>query len=511
MKNTRVAGVLLHPTSLPSKYGIGDLGEDAYKFVDFLHASKQTLWQTLPLGPTGYGNSPYSALSAFAGNHLMISIDKLVNDGLLFESDIQIPHFESKYRVDFELVANFKMQLFEKAYQKFKTVPGDLKRDYNKFCVENSDWLDDYALFMAAKKEHGGKHWTEWEKELVKRENLDYYMEKYAEGVGFHKFLQFIFFRQWLELKNYANSKNIKIIGDIPIFVAYDSADVWANKKYFTIDEEGKQITVAGVPPDYFSETGQLWGNPLYQWEEHIKDNFTWWKQRFHSLLKITDIVRIDHFRGFEAFWEIPAGSPNAIKGKWVKAPGKELFQAIKDEFGDLPIIAEDLGVITPEVEELRDSFGLPGMKVLQFAFGKDGEKKFLPHNYIQNCVVYTGTHDNDTTKGFFDSEREKGSDVFEHAKKYLNFSGENIVYELIRVAYASVANIVLIPMQDILNLGTEHRMNFPGKADGNWAWRFTWYQVPNNLNHKLADMVELYERYPEDKKKEESITEDKK
>jgi 4-alpha-glucanotransferase len=503
MTNKRQAGVLLHPTSLPSKYGIGDLGQEAYQFVDFLASAKQTLWQTLPLGPTSYGNSPYSSLSAFAGNHFMISIDKLVNWGLLAENQITIPHFESKYQVDFDLMSKFKMELFEIAYNNFKNIQGDLKKEYNKFCIENSDWLDDYALFMAAKKAHNYKIWTEWEKDLVKRENLDIYFEKYADGVGLHKFLQFAFFKQWMELKHYANQKNIKIIGDIPIFVAYDSADVWANKKFFTIDGEGKQITVAGVPPDYFSETGQLWGNPLYNWDEMKKDNFSWWKQRIANLLKAVDIIRIDHFRGFEAFWEIPAGSPNAIKGRWVKAPGKELFQAIKDEFGDLPIIAEDLGVITPEVEELRDSFGLPGMKVLQFAFGKDGEKKFLPHNYIQNCVVYTGTHDNDTTKGFFDSEKEKGTGVFEHAKKYLNFSGENIVYELIRIAYASVANTVLIPMQDILNLGSEHRMNFPGKASGNWGWRFTWYQVPSNLPSKLADLIELYERYPLEKEEE--------
>jgi 4-alpha-glucanotransferase len=308
-----------------------------------------------------------------------------------------------------------------------------------------------------------------------------------------------VFFKQWKELKNYANEKGIKVIGDMPIFIAYDSADLWANKELFTVDEDGRLTSVAGVPPDYFSETGQLWGNPLYKWDEMEKDEFLWWRKRFSSLLELVDIIRIDHFRGFEAYWKIPGNAETAIDGKWIKAPGDKLFEIVKKYLGDLPILAEDLGVITPEVEALRDQFEFPGMKVLQFAFGTGMERKFLPHNFIPNCVVYTGTHDNDTTKAYFEKEKKsKESDIFEHTQKYLNFNGEDILSELIRTAYASVANIVVIPMQDILNLGGEARMNFPSTlGGGNWAWRFTWDQIAKEIEKKYKDLTVLYERPP--------------
>ena len=511
MQFERSAGILLHPTSLPGKYGIGDLGNEAYHFVDFLVNAGQKLWQVFPLGPTGYGDSPYQCFSAFAGNPLLISPDKLIEENLLQESDIQnIPSSDSG-RIDYGKVINFKKEVLSIAYKNFKNNSEKLNNDFNSFANEHKEWLDDYSLFMAAKDFHGGASWNEWDKGLVLREEsaLSSWKEKLGDEILYHKFVQFIFFRQWKAIRKYANEKGIKIIGDMPIFIAYDSSDLWSNKELFTVDETGKLTFVAGVPPDYFSATGQLWGNPLYKWDVMEKDEFLWWRKRFKALWELVDIIRIDHFRGFEAYWKIPGDAKTAQSGKWIKAPGEKLFETVKKHLGDLPILAEDLGVITPPVEALRDKFNFPGMKVLQFAFGEGMETKFLPHNFVPNCLVYTGTHDNDTTRAYFEKESEKESGITEHARKYLNYSGNDIVSELIRTAYASVAVFVIIPMQDVLNLGGEARMNFPSTLGGNWSWRFNWNQVEENLAGKYKELSILYERPPKPKKTEEIETED--
>jgi len=499
MKIERSAGILLHPTSLPGKFGIGDIGPEAYKFVDFMKAAGQTLWQVFPLGPTGYGDSPYQSFSTFAGNPLIISPELLYQNGLLDKSVVDNPPSFNPTKIDFGNLINYKTGLLRKAFEKFLSLNRKLDEECREFCSANSYWLEDYALFMAVKNYHKGIVWSEWDKEIAFRKNdsLKVWKEKLLNDVNYHKFVQFIFNKQWKDLRDYTHQAGIKIIGDLPIFIAYDSSDLWSNKEQFTVREDGTLEFVAGVPPDYFSETGQLWGNPLYKWKVMEKDNFSWWQKRISKLLELVDIIRIDHFRGLDAYWEIPGGAKNAIKGRWVKAPGEKLFTTIKNNLGDVPIIAEDLGVITPSVEALRDKFELPGIKILQFAFGENMEKKFLPHNHIRNCVVHTGSHDNETTRGFFESERKKGSGIYEWAQKYLNYYGEDIVFELIKTAYASVANIVVIPMQDILNLGNEARMNTPSTLGGNWTWRFTWEQVPYDLASVYKELTVLYERPP--------------
>ncbi len=499
MQYKRSAGILLHPTSLPGKYGIGDIGENAFKFVDFLKNSGQRLWQVFPLGPTGYGDSPYQCFSAFAGNPLLISLELLEEDGLLTSSDLQnLPGFDP-HKIDFGQLIPLKNNLLKKAFENYKAHGKNLWKECGKFCEQNEFWLEDYALFMALKEFHGGKSWNNWEKEFAFRNSdaLSKWKEEHEDTINFHRFLQFTFFTQWRSLKKYANEKDIQIIGDLPIFIAYDSADLWANKELFSVDENGKLETVAGVPPDYFSPTGQLWGNPLYRWELMKKDNFDWWKKRLRKMYEFVDIVRIDHFRGLDAFYEIPGNAKTAEHGKWVKAPGNELFEEIQKDLGDVPILAEDLGIITQSVVQLRDRFGFPGMKILQFAFGENGDKNFLPHNHIKNCVVYTGTHDNDTTRAFFENEKKSRSGIFEWTQKYLNYFGEDMCSELIHTAYQSVANLVIIPMQDILNLGTEARMNFPGRPGGNWTWRFSWDQISETLSKKYKEMTEFYERPP--------------
>jgi len=508
MKFQRSAGVLLHPTSLPGKYGIGDFGKEAFKFVDFLKEAGQTIWQVFPLGPTGYGDSPYQCFSAFAGNPLLVSPDILVKDGFLSEENLENPPQNNPVQIDFGSVIEYKKSLLQKAFNNFRKNLNGLENDFKNFCDEHNIWLEDFALFMAAKDYHNGDVWSNWDKHLVHREKeaLVKWKKKLSEEILYHKFVQFIFFRQWNAVRKYANENGIKIIGDMPIFIAYDSSDLWADKEEFTVDEEGKLTFVAGVPPDYFSATGQLWGNPLYKWKVMEKNEFLWWRRRFSSLLELVDIIRIDHFRGFSAFWKIPGDAKTAESGKWIKAPGEKLFNTVKKYLGDLPILAEDLGVITPDVEKLRDHFKFPGMKVLQFAFGEGMESKFLPHNFIPNCVVYTGSHDNDTTYSYFESAKYEDSDIYEHAQKYLNYFGENITDELIRTAYASVANIVIIPMQDMLKLGGESRMNFPGKLGGNWTWRFTWEQIDKNLTAHYKGLSVLYERPPKKKKKPEPL-----
>jgi 4-alpha-glucanotransferase len=499
MEFERSAGILLHPTSLPGKFGIGDLGSEAYKFIDFLVEAGQKLWQVFPLGPTGYGDSPYQCFSAFAGNPLLISPEKLREDGLLKSEDLKNPVESDPKKVDYGQVIEHKNSILKNAFQNFKSNSNGLEKEFEKFCEEHNEWLDDFSLFMACKDYHNGNVWSSWEKELVHRDKnvLTLWKKKLRDEIQYQKFVQFNFFRQWKAVREYANEKGIKIIGDMPIFIAYDSSDLWSNKELFTVDEEGKLTFVAGVPPDYFSATGQLWGNPLYKWDVMEKDDFLWWRKRFSSLFELVDIVRIDHFRGFEAYWKVPGDAKTAEPGKWIKAPGEKLFNTLKKHFGDLPILAEDLGVITPPVEALRDQFGFPGMKVLQFAFGTGMERKFLPHNFVPNCVVYTGTHDNDTTRAYFEKEMKKDGDIYEHAQMYLNYFGNNILSELIRAAYASVAAIVIIPMQDILNLSGEARMNFPSTTGGNWTWRFTWDQTSENLAEHFLGLTQLYERPP--------------
>jgi len=493
----RSAGVLLHPTSLPGKYGIGDLGENAFKFIDLLASAGQTLWQVFPLGPTGYGDSPYQCFSAFAGNALLISPQVLVDDGYLNKSDLDdVPGFDPG-KIDFGLVIEYKHKLFNKAFSNFKKNSLKHEKEFKIFCESNQDWLDDYALFMAAKDFHGGNSWTTWNHDIASRKGnaVKEWTEKLSNGVAYQKFLQFNFLKQWKAVRSYAHSKNIKIIGDLPIFIAYDSADLWANRHLFTVNEKGKLDFVAGVPPDYFSVTGQLWGNPLYKWNEMEKDDFLWWRKRISHLLEVVDVIRIDHFRGFDAYWEIPGNAKTAQSGRWVKAPGEKFFSTVMKYLGDVPIIAEDLGVITKSVEDLRDKFNFPGIKILQFAFGTGMESKFLPHNHIKNCVVHTGSHDNDTTKAFFEKAKEDSTDIYEFTQKYLDYYGDEICQALIKSAYASVANIVVIPMQDILNLGTDARMNFPGTLGGNWTWRFTWEQIPPELTKQYKELTIMFER----------------
>ncbi len=501
MRFSRAAGVLLHPTSLPGRFGIGDLGPRAYQFVDFLVDAGQSLWQLLPLGPTGYADSPYQSFSAFAGNPLLISPEHLVRDGYLpAEAIVNAPTFPSN-RVDYGPAIQLKEQLLAGAHDRFLTGARPEQADaFHAFCAAEADWLDDYALFMACKSFHidqDGGVWNTWPAEIAFRtpEGLQDWSDQLAPGIVRYKFYQFLFFEQWLALKHYANDKGIRIIGDAPIFVAYDSADVWANPGLFHLLPDGSPEFVAGVPPDYFSETGQRWGNPLYRWDEMAKDDYAWWVRRLQMALRQLDIVRIDHFRGFEAYWEIPAAEPTAVLGQWVKGPAEQLFLSLQQQLGDLPIIAEDLGVITPEVEALRDQFGFPGMKILQFAFGGEHNSSFLPHNYsTPNCVVYTGTHDNETTSGWYRSAEPREQD---YVRRYLAIDGRDVAWDMIRLAYMSIADIAVIPMQDLLNLGNEARMNFPSVESGNWQWRMTPEMISPRLAYRLEEMTRLYGRSP--------------
>jgi len=498
MLHLRSSGILLHPTSLPGRFGIGDLGKEAYAFIDFLAQSHQKIWQVLPLGPTGFGNSPYLSYSAFAGNPLLINLEWLVAENLLSEDDLnQLPHF-SEDQVDFDLVIAHKIPLLRKASHNFDQVATpQRKQAFEAFCQEHQYWLNDYALFMALKEHFQGLSWNQWDQDISKRDPaaIARYTQLLAEGIFFHKYIQSEFFRQWKSLKKYANQNEVYIFGDLPIYVAHDSADVWSHPQIFRLNKEtGEPAWMAGVPPDYFSETGQLWGNPVYNWRNLARTNYHWWIQRVKSMLDYVDIMRIDHFRGFEGFWAVPQGEKTAMNGLWVKAKGQAFFELLKKELGDLPIVAEDLGVITPEVEALRDNFGLPGMKILHFAFDSDRANPFLPFNYVnRNCLVYTGTHDNDTTVGWFDkrTEEEKARVV-----DYLGaIASDGIHWSLIRLAMGSVANIAIFPLQDILGLGSEGKMNTPGVATGNWAWRYHPDELTDDLKNNLGYLTYLYGR----------------
>jgi 4-alpha-glucanotransferase len=504
----RASGILLHPTSLPGPYGVGDLGAEAYAFIDFLAGAGQTLWQVLPLGPTGYGDSPYQCFSAFAGNTLLISPDKLIDEGLLNKQDVAAAPPSTGERIDYGPVIEAKQKLLWRAFENFKrTNDTSLRSEFDAFCHHAAAWLDDYALFRAMKDVRDGAAWYNWEQPMVARDAgaLAAARTHLSDKIEARKFWQFLFFKQWAALKTYANERRIQIVGDIPIFVAHDSADVWVNKHLFKLHEDGSPQVVAGVPPDYFSQTGQLWGNPLYDWERMRAEGFRWWIERISALLHEFDILRIDHFRGFAASWEIPGGDKTAERGHWVEAPGRELFTAIKDALGDLPIIAEDLGVITPDVEALRDDFGFPGMRILQFAFGGDTKNIDLPHNYHPNLVAYTGTHDNDTTVGWFNSKAGAGStrtaEQIERERnfclKYLHTQGREIHWDFIRTVLASVANTAIVPLQDVLGCGTEARMNLPNSTDGNWGWRYKKKALTAKVRARLKDLSELYGRNP--------------
>lgn len=492
----RSSGILLHPTSLPSPYGIGDLGPEAYVWVDALAQAKQHWWQVLPLTPTGYADSPYQSLSAFAGNANLISPDMLVRDGLLSPEDIPEVRFPLDF-VDFDSgnVIRLKEQLLERAWENFQrgVVPG-MRAQFELFCQEEAHWLDDFALFYALKEQHNMVSWLDWPEEFRMRqpEALARARELLAGSMARTRFRQFLFVRQWKALREYAASRAVKLIGDVPIFVSADSADVWANPHFFLLDTNRRPTAVAGVPPDYFSKTGQLWGNPLYNWEALKLSGYEWWVERMKAVLRQVDVVRVDHFRGFEAYWSVPAGMPTAEHGQWVKGPGYDLFNVLLERLGEAPIIAEDLGVITPEVHALRTHFNFPGMRILQFAFSGAIEKRFLPHNYDQNTVVYTGTHDNDTTVGWY-AQSTPEEKVF--MRKYMGTDGSNISWEMMRLAWGSVAVLAVAPLQDVLSLGSQARMNLPGEPSGWWRWRFRKDMLTGAALDSLQDMTEVYDR----------------
>jgi 4-alpha-glucanotransferase len=502
MRFPRASGVLLHPTSLPGPHGSGDLGLDAYHFVDWLVAAGQKLWQMLPLSGIGPGNSPYMSNSAFAGNVLLVDLAELQRQGWLDAADLLPvsgldgpPEGPAAGQIDYAVMYPFRMERLAKAAARFAAEGTPAQReDFQRFQADHASWLPDYALFMSLCEACGWLDWCNWAPDLARREPaaLAKARTQHAERIAFWQFCQWRFYRQWAQLKAYANGKGVQIIGDTPIFIAYLSAEVWAHQHLFALDEAGRPTVVAGVPPDFFSATGQRWGNPLYRWTEHAKDGYAWWVERVRRTFELVDIVRIDHFRGFAGYWEIPANEPTAVIGRWVPGPGEPLFKAISKALGPMPIIAEDLGVITPDVEALRKKFGLPGMRILQFAFNGDATDRFLPHNYEPDTVVYTGTHDNDTVAGWWAaaSDRER-----HFARGYLNTDGHDMPWTMIRAAMASVADTAVHPMQDVLALPTDCRMNYPGQESGWWRWRFHWAQVQPWHAERLAELGRLYGR----------------
>lgn len=498
--NERGAGVLLHPTCFPGNQGIGTLDYTAFQFLNFLKKSGMTYWQVCPLGPTGFGDSPYQTFSAFAGNPYLIDLNKLIEAGLLENKDLEPFRFMPGSRVDFGLLYQHKWPVLQKAYRTYKAAAKkykDLNSGFESFKKTQHSWLDPYGLFMALKQKFEGRCWQDWPAPFnsfhsIQEQDLDADILQQAES---QKFLQFLFFKQWTAVKAHANSLGIQIIGDIPIFVSPDSVDVWCRPENFQVDKSGQPKAVAGCPPDYFSEDGQFWGNPLYDWSQHQKDGYSWWIDRFKASFLLYDVVRIDHFRGFEAYWSVPAGAKTAAEGKWVKGPGLDFFKAIQSALPDAKIIAEDLGFITPEVTQLLTNTGLPGMAVLQFAFGGGNDNYYLPHALRQNTVIFPGTHDNDTTLGWYENSDDELRD---HVRRYLDISGEAVGWDFIRASYRSVANLAIIPLQDLMSLGSSARMNEPGKALGNWQWRYqTWQleQLTNESSQYLRDLSDLYNR----------------
>lgn len=495
MKYERSAGILLHPTSLPGPFGIGDIGPQAHRWIEFLSEAGCGLWQILPLGPTGYGDSPYQSFSAFAGNPYLISPQTLLEEGLLHTDDIvDMPNFPSD-KVDFGAVIPWKTGLLDRAFIQFQGSPSpELRSDLEIFREKHSFWLEDFTLFMALKEAYGGGSWVNWPQPLLAREShaLRSAQQEYEVALQRQEFRQFIFYKQWELLRRHANEENISIIGDIPIFVAHDSAEVWAKSELYYLNDKGNLTVVAGVPPDYFTETGQLWGNPLYRWEVHKADGYNWWLQRLKTVLEQVDIIRLDHFRGFAGYWEVPYGEKTAENGRWVPGPGQDFFSVVEKSLGPLPIIAEDLGVITPDVVEMRERFDLPGMRILQFAFTGDPEEPFLPHNHDVNSVVYTGTHDNDTSKGWYKRVPESERSFY---RRYLGRDGSEVAWDLIRAAWGSVAMFALAPMQDFLNLGNEARMNYPGNPSGNWSWRMPESAMNESNQTRIKELNFLFDR----------------
>ncbi|HVJ84400.1 MAG TPA: 4-alpha-glucanotransferase [Caulifigura sp.] len=508
MTRRRRAGVLLHVSSLPGKFGIGDLGPEAFAFLDQLAKAKQSVWQILPLGPTGYGDSPYQCYSAFAGNPLFISPENLIADGLLPDAVARESRKFAAGTIDFEKVTPARMGWLRQAFDAFQSKkPKKLVAGFEEFREAEKRWLDEFALFMALRDQWPDRSWVDWPEKLRSRDKrqLAEAKKEFADGILFHQWVQFEFARQWNDLHAYARGKEIEIMGDAPIFVSHESSDVWANQEQFDLRVDGRPRMIAGVPPDYFSKTGQRWGNPQYRWDRMEADGFKWWIQRMEASLKFVDLIRLDHFRGFEAFWEIPSEAPTAATGKWVPGPREKLFKAMQKALGDLPIIAEDLGVITAEVRKLRDDFGFPGMRVLQFGFGGDDEIH-RTHFYVQNCVAYTGTHDNDTTVGWFNAEPGKTTTMSLKAVQaerkmvldYLNTTAEEIHWGLIRGVHGSVADLAMVPVQDVLGLGSEARMNTPGTSSGNWRWRLKPGQLNTAALRQLAHVTQLYDRSPD-------------
>ncbi|MBV9759328.1 MAG: 4-alpha-glucanotransferase [Acidobacteriaceae bacterium] len=509
MKLPRTSGILLHPTSLPSPFGIGDFGQEAFRFADCLKEAGQGLWQMLPLGPPCSGGSPYQAFSAFAGNPLLISPELLVREGYLKDDDIaRAPDFTDE-KVDYDSVETWKAALLKEAHENFRRGAAPQQRSrFKAFCAEHKTWLEDYALFMAMRSEFGShRSWTSWEKDVARRAPaaLKSWRRKLKDKIDAQKFQQFEFYRQWDDLRRYCNDHGILIMGDIPIYVSHESSDVWAHPEQFCLDEDGKPTEVSGVPPDYFSETGQLWGNPIYRWAEMERSGFKWWIERLKGTFRLFDLVRLDHFRGFEAYWSVPASETTAVNGRWIKAPGPKLFRAARKKFGELKVIAENLGDITPEVEQLRSDFGFPGMAVLQFAFGIESQATtHRPHNFERELFAYTGTHDNDTVMGWWNSE---GGDSVRSpeevrkekaiARRYFGPCDEPVNWKLIRVVLASVARVAVMPMQDVLGLGSESRMNMPGRANGNWSWKMKHGAFTPEYRQRLRDMAEIYDRIP--------------
>jgi len=500
----RQSGILLHPTSLPGGYGIGELGAEAHRFVDFLAETRQSIWQVLPLGPTGYGDSPYQCFSAFAGNPLLVSLDALVEEGLLSAADLAVSLPEDS--VDYGAVIAFKGPLLKKAFAAFeKGANASRRATFLAFCREEASWLDDFALFMALKEAHGGAAWHTWEEALVTRDPpaLAEARLAHAGSIRAAQFSQHLFFAQWGSVRARARAQGIRVMGDIPIFVAHDSADVWARPDLFTLAADGTPALQAGVPPDYFSATGQLWGNPLYRWDAMERSGFAWWIERFRASFRLFDSARLDHFRGFEAYWEIPGREETAVNGRWVKGPGQRLFDAVQAALGPLPVVAENLGVITPEVEALRENYGWPGMAILQFAFGDDSQANdFLPYHYPRNRVVYTGGHDNDTTVGWWtagvgDSTRSRDEVRRERdfALRYVGGDGSEIHWDFIRTVMASVADTAIFPLQDLLGAGSDARMNLPGRPGGNWKWRFRAEALTPRIAERLSSLTRTFGR----------------